>query len=69
MGSNNASTERENQTILQAAQQVADCMDILADYYPAAKLWVSAILPRLDKDHIRGTEINQKVKEHCEAQF
>ena len=42
-------------------------MDTLAEFYPAAKLWVSGILPRLDKDHTRGRDINQEVRRQCES--
>jgi hypothetical protein len=41
-------------------------MDTLADFYPAAKMWVSGILPRLDDDNDRAKEINELVKTHCQ---
>jgi len=67
VGANNASTDRENQTIQTASKNVCNCIDTLAEFYPGAKLWYSAILPRLDKDHDRAKEINQAVHKYCKT--
>ena len=38
-----------------------------ASFYPGSKIWYSAILPRLDKDHNRTKEINQAVHKYCKT--
>ena len=59
VGTNNASTLRDNIPIRQCAQEIFDVMELLNSIYPQAEIWFSGILPRLDDDHKRGLSINE----------
>ena len=41
---------------------IMKCVETPREFYPAAKLWVSAILPRLDDDQPRARQINDLVR-------
>ena len=45
--------------IKQCAAEIFDVMELLNSIYPQADIWFSGILPRLDDDHKRGTNINE----------
>ena len=59
VGTNNASTLRDNTPIRQCAEEIFDVMELLNSIYPQAEIWFSGILPRLDDDHKRGLNINE----------
>ena len=59
VGTNNASTLRDNTPIRQCAEEIFDVMELLNSIYPQAEIWFSGILPRLDDDHKRGININE----------
>lgn len=67
VGTNNASTLRDNIPVRQCAEEVFDVMELLNSIYPQAEIWFSGILPRLDDDHKRGLGINEKVKAMCQG--
>ena len=53
---------REDKSVEEGCDSVLKCVDTLREFYPAAKLWVSAILPRLDDDQPRARQINNLVR-------
>ena len=54
--------KREDKTVEECCDVVMKCVETLREFYPAAKLWVSAILPRLDDDQPRARQINDLVR-------
>merc|ERR1712227_613643 len=62
VGSNDASRTREDKTVEDCCDVIMKCVETLREFYPAAKLWVSAILPRLDDDQPRARQINDLVR-------
>ena len=54
--------KREDKTVEDCCDVIMKCVETLREFYPAAKLWVSAILPRLDDDQPRARQINDLVR-------
>ena len=67
-GTNNASTVRHNMTVTQSAKEMEHCIETLMKFYTHAKIVISGILPRNDKENLRGQDINELVSGYCVQQ-
>ncbi|CBY40817.1 unnamed protein product, partial [Oikopleura dioica] len=61
VGTNNASQSREKSTVDDCAREIIKCIHMLRKLYPAALIFVSSILPRLDEENSRAVECNKIV--------
>ena len=57
VGTNNASTFKQNRSIWDAVNEVLDCISLVNTMYPTATLLYRASLPRWDENHDRAQVI------------
>jgi len=62
VGTNNASTFKQNQPVWDAVNEVLDCISLVNTMYPTATLLYSANLPRWDENHDRAQDMNEKIR-------